>query len=378
MKISVLTGEISGDNYGALLVKEIKKIDSSVSIFGVGGEKLKEEGVEIIEKIPLGEIGWFSIIKKIIPFFISYKKVLKKIEEKKPDIIVFIDNPGFNLKLAKSLGKKFTCYYYIPPKIWAHNYGRVKIMKKYLKGVIAIFPFERKIYEEEGIPCFYFGHPIVDIIDFNPDKEKFLKSCNLKENIPIIGILPGSRKEEVLYLMPEFLKIVEGLNSKKEIQVVFSAVNEEIKKIEEKIMEKFHIQLPILTENVYSLIKYSTCILSASGTANLEISLFKKPFLVFYKTSFLNYIIAKFVVKLNAVSPVNILFGEKIIPEYLQKFSKGEVIEKIIELLNKGPLYKKEIESFDKLDKIFSERNVTEKVAQLLLNVKTNKTNGSE
>ena len=368
MKIAVLAGEISGDNYGALLVKKLMELNPGLYVFGVGGEKMKKTGMEIIENIPQGTMGFSGVIKKLPAFYLSYKNIVKKLIEKTPDLVVFIDNPGFNLKIAQSVGRKFPCYYYIPPKIWAHNYGRIKIMRRYLKGVIPVFPFEADIYKKEKIPCSWFGHPIVDIINFNPEKEEFFKVCQLKENKPVIGILPGSRKEEVLLLMPHFLKIINTLKKKIDFQIVFSAVNEEMEKVEKRMMKKYNVNFPVWKGSSYSIMKFSNIVLAASGTVTLEIALFKKPFLVFYKISLLNYLIAKFVVKLKSVSPLNIILQEDVVPEYLQKFSEEEVCKKITELTEKGFLYQKEMNAFEKLNEILNNRQVTNKIAEFLLN----------
>jgi len=172
MKISILAGEISGDNYGALLARNLKQISPQIEISGAGGEKMKKEGVEIIEGMPTGYMGYSSIILKLPEYLKFFKKVVSEINDTKPDIIIFVDNPGFNLKVAETLGKKFLKIYYIPPKVWAHNYKRVKKIKRNIDLVIPIFPFEKDIYEKEKIPFKYLGHPVVDLIQKGEKIEK--------------------------------------------------------------------------------------------------------------------------------------------------------------------------------------------------------------
>lgn len=366
MKIVILAGEVSGDNYGAFLAENLKKIDRKIEIYGTGGKKMESSGVEILERIPFGKMGYLSILKDIRRYWFCYKSILKKIRKIKPDLIIFIDNPGFNLKILKAIGKDIPSFYYIPPKIWAHNYSRIKILR-FTKGVIPIFPFEVDIYRKENIPCYFFGHPVTDIIDFDCRKEEILNEIEIKDNIPVIGILPGSRKEEVEYLLPVFIRIIEILKKKHNIQAVFSAVNGEISKIEKRIMRRFKVSYPIWEKSIYPFIKSSDLILSASGTVNLEIALLKKPFIVFYKTSPLNYLIAKSIVKLKFISPVNIIFKREIVPEFVQKIPYKEVIDKIEGLLEKKKIFNQQMEYFEKLKEILKEKDVSERISLFLV-----------
>lgn len=366
MKITILAGETSGDNYGALLARNFKKINENIELYGTGGKKMKSFGVKIIDKLPFGKMGFSGILKDIPRYYHSYKSIVEKIRKIKPDLIIFIDNPGFNLKILKEIGREIPSFYYIPPKIWAHNYSRINILRL-AKGIIPIFPFEVDIYRKENIPCYFFGHPVTDIIDYNSSKELLLNKIPLKKDIPVIGILPGSREEEVKYIFPVFLRIIKFLEKRHRIQTVFSAVDSEILKIEEKIMKRFEASYPIWKESVYPLIKSSDLILSASGTANLEIALLKKPFIVFYKTSIINYLVAKFMVKLKFVSPVNIIFKKEIVPEFIQKIPYKEILEKIEEILNKKKIFIEQMEHFEKLKEILKEKNVSERIALFLI-----------
>ena len=139
MKIAILAGETSGDNYGALLIKSLRKLSGDIFIAGTGGGRMKQKLDVFIEGPPYGKMGFSGVIKNLPLFYRSFKKMRKEVERLKPDMVVFIDNPGFNLKMAQALGKKFPCCYYIPPKIWAHNYGRIKRIREYIR-VIPISP----------------------------------------------------------------------------------------------------------------------------------------------------------------------------------------------------------------------------------------------
>ncbi len=357
-KIFIIAGEKSGDNYGGILCKELKKLRKDIFIFGIGGNEMEKCGVNLIKNFPFGQMGFTGVLKKIFAYLKFLKKVVKKIREEKPDIVIFIDNPGFNLEVAKRLKGKFKTIYYIPPKIWAHNYKRIEILRKYINFVIPIFPFEKEIYKKENIPYRYFGHPFIDLIK---DRE-FKKFNNGKIKI---GILPGSRKEEIEYNLPIMKKIVEKLKAKFEFDVLISCSDKNFKKYIEKIFRNFS-EFKII-EDLHFLINNSDLILTVSGTVNLEVAYFEKPMIVFYKTSFLNYIFAKLMVKLNMISPVNIIVGEKIIPEYIQFFKIDSVIENAIELVKKGKLYEKEMLCFKKLKEILKEKGVSKNIAKFII-----------
>ena len=357
MKISILAGEISGDNYGALLAKNLKQLSPQIEISGTGGEKMKKEGVQIIEGMPTGYMGYSSIIFKLPEYLKFFKKVVSEINNTKPDIIIFVDNPGFNLKVAETLGKNFLKIYYIPPKVWAHNYKRVKKIKRNIDLVIPIFPFEKEIYEREKIPFKYLGHPVVDLIQ---------KGEKIEKNRKIIGILPGSRIQEVEYILPVVLKIVSDLKKELDFGIFISSANEKIYRVIEKIIKEKKVNADIVKRNPYTVIENSDVILATCGTVNLEVALMNRPLIVFYKTSFLNYLIASFMVKLNVVSPVNLFLEEKVVPEYLQKIPEEKVKEDIINLMKKGEIYKKQMYYFSILKEKAGNAGVSKKVAEFI------------
>jgi lipid-A-disaccharide synthase len=363
MKIAILAGETSGDNYGALLIDSLRKIAPEAFIFGTGGSRMKEKLNLFLEGLPYGKMGFSDVLKNIHQFYRSFKKIKGAIEEQNPTLIVFVDNPGFNLKMAQALGNKFPCFYYIPPKIWAHNYGRIKTIKRYIRGVIPIFPFEEKIYREEGILCRWFGHPVSDLLkDFSADRQ-----ADDDKKTPVIGLLPGSREEEVRYLLPVFIRIARKLSENISYEVLLSASDSSIRETEEAILKKHGTSFRILEGTPHKVIEESSLLMAACGTVNLEVALLGKPLLVFYKTSILNYLLAKIMVKLKVVSPVNLLFGERVVPEYIQQFPYGQIIEDCMDILNKGKIYMKQMERFRSIKGQMGNLKVSEEVARFFL-----------
>jgi len=364
MRIAILAGETSGDNYGALLIDSIRKTAPEAFIFGTGGSRMKEKLNLFLEGLPYGKIGFSGVLKNIHQFYRSFKKIKGAIEEQHPSLIIFIDNPGFNLRMAQALGNRFPCFYYIPPKIWAHNYGRIRIIKRYIKGVIPIFPFEEELYRREGVLCRYFGHPVSDLLKDIPAGSEEQKG---KRQVSVIGLLPGSRQEEVRYLLPVFVRIVRELSEKVSFEVILSASDSSIKETEEAILKRHGISFRIHQGTPHSVIDESSLLLAASGTVNMEVALMKKPLLVFYKTSSLNYLLAKIMVKLGVISPVNLLLGKKVVPEYIQHFPYGQIVQDCMDILNKGKTYREQIEYFTTIDKQTGTGSVSEKAAEFII-----------
>ncbi|HOK55729.1 MAG TPA: lipid-A-disaccharide synthase [bacterium] len=358
MKICILAGEKSGDNYGALLCRNFKKEKKDIFIFGTGGREMEKEGAKLIKGFPFGQMGFSGVLKKIFPYISFMKKVIKEIEKEKPDIIIFIDNPGFNLEIAKRLKRKYKTFYYIPPKIWAHNYRRIKILKKYIDFVIPIFHFEVDIYRKENIPYVYFGHPVIDLI--KTEVEKFEKKGY------IIGILPGSRREELIYNLPAIKDVIKNLKNELDFDVWISSLNEEFKEIIKKIFKDPDIEYKI-EKDLYYLIENSDVILSVSGTVNLEVAYLKKPMVVFYRTSFLNYFLCRFIVNVDFISPVNLILNEKVVPEYIQNFRIKDVVNDIINLIERKDIYKKQIEGYERMIELLGEKNISEKICRFII-----------
>ena len=366
MKIAILAGEKSGDNYAGILAAKIKELRPGTFILGTGGSRMESVSDSFVG-MPCGTMGFTGVIRNLPLFYGAYRSVLKAVERENPSLVVLIDNPGFNLKIAAALGAKYPCYYYIPPKIWAHHYGRINLMKKHIRAVIPVFPFEKDIYNGEGIECHWFGHPASDLLERPREGSGRRLSSMPSGELPAIGILPGSREEEVSFLLPEFIRIAAVLAGKRNSRFLLSASEPGIRKLEEKILSgNPGVKMEIM-DDLYGVISSSSLILAASGTVNLEVALMGKPLLVFYKTTGFNYRLARMVVKLKDVSPVNLMLGRRAVPEYIQEFPPEEIIGNILDLLDGGPLYRQETESFKTLSGLMGQGDVSLKVAGLLI-----------
>lgn len=322
-KVLVITGEVSGDLHASTLIRELKAFIPDIKIFGIGGEKLKAEGVEIIYDIKeLAVIGFGEVIPKLFKIRRALRYVHKKMAEEKPDLCLLIDYPGFNLRAAK-LAKKYNIkvIYYILPQIWAWGKRRIKKIEKYVDKGIAILPFEPEIYETRGdknLEVKFFGHPLIDALSDYLTYNQETKSTNR------IVLLPGSRKGEILRHLPVMLKCVKKLQEENKFECVLPAASGIDKNWIESLCAGYPIQ--ISQGDTYEVLKNSSLAIAASGTVTLEACILGTPMVIIYKTSLFSYILAKLFVKIKWIGLPNIISEKEIVPELIQSKATPENI----------------------------------------------------
>ncbi|HPC38109.1 MAG TPA: hypothetical protein PLF21_02230 [Exilispira sp.] len=363
-KIFISAGEVSGDLQGSLLIKQIKKLDDSIEFYGFGGRFLEEVGVRIIfDFTHRSSVGFLESIPYIFDHFVVMKKALDFItkEENRPDLAILIDNQGFNIPFAKELKKLGikTIYYFPPPlSIWGKSSG-----KKLVKIIDYFFvPFlpDYKEYSKLTENAFFYGHPFFD--------KEYLEE-KLSEKPPedayfdkFYFLLPGSRDQEIKNLLDPFLKVADYLYDKYKLYAYLPVANNKfLPKIKEQVGSRRYIK--ILDKCYYSLYKDAKFVLMASGSATLEALLLKIPHIICYKVSATTFFIGKMLVKTNHVGMSNILAGEEIAPELLQKkCNVKEMIRRIEQLFD--PEFKAEV--VKKLERVCSELSALNKSSSLL------------
>ena len=289
--VFIVAGEPSGDIHAAKLVSALKVISPKTKFFGNGGDKMAESGVEIIHHInDLSVMGFIEVVKHLPRLLHIMKNTLSAIKNIKPDRIILVDYPGFNLRLAKKIKKlkmDIPVTYFILPQLWAWKESRIKIMKKTIDQSISIFPFEAEWFNSRGLDTFYAGHPFIEKNYDLDDKTKFFNKHNFKQDRPIIVLLPGSRQQEIDFHWPIFLKTVAILNKKTPgVQtIVVKYNNVTLNPV------PAHIKIEV---SMRSAMKYGTAAISSSGTATLECALANLPTVVCYKMSYINWILFNF------------------------------------------------------------------------------------
>lgn len=338
MKIMFSAGEASGDTHGASVAKALREIYPSVEMFGMGGNLMDEAGVRIVYDIKnLGVIGLVEIVKSL-PKFFKLRTYLKRIMMKeRPDVLVCIDYPGFNMKLAEvahQLG--IPVLYYIAPTIWAWHSSRGKTIKKYVTKVASIFPFEAEAYSKYNCDVEFVGHPLVDIVHPTMSVDESMTYFNARAEAKRVLLMPGSRKQEVLSLLDVMLESGEKLLQSHENVQFFLPRAHTIDRFElETFIKERRVPVTITEDHTYDLMQICDVCLAASGTATLETAMMELPTILLYKVSPITYGIGKMVVNLSHVGLPNIIAGKEVIPELLQSdVSADNIVEHMLPLLD--------------------------------------------
>jgi len=341
-KLMIITGEVSGDLIGAFLIRELKSLKPDLKITGIGGDKMKSVGMDLIYHTDqMAFLGFVEVVKHL-PFIRKVQKnLIDVIKKEKINCVVLIDYPGFNLSIAKKLkplGVKII--YYVSPQLWAWAKGRVKKVRKLVDKMLVVFPFEVEFYKKENVNAEYVGHPLVERINqYNfLSRDEFFSNFNLDKQKEILLVMPGSRKQEVKEIFPEVIKAADKLAQNFDLQVVVARS----KNIDEKYLrqdsgsEKFIN----ITDHNYELMKYSRFGIIKSGTSTLEAGFFALPMIVIYKTNPLTYLIGKQLVKLDRIGMVNILLDEMVVPELIQSEANLEsIINTASKILSDNQVY---------------------------------------
>ena len=336
--IMIVAGEASGDMHGANLVKEMLKIDPTLNFYGIGGKKMKEEKVQLLaDASDMAVVGLTEVVSKLGNIFKIMSIMKKSMDERKPDLVILIDYPDFNLPLAKAAKKRgIKVFYYISPQVWAWRKGRIGQIKKNVNKMAVILPFEVETYAQEDFTVNYIGHPLLDLVKQNYSKQESRKKIGLAENKTTIGILPGSRLSEIKKLMPELLRAAEILKREiPDIQFVLPLADTLEEKNVAEIISRFDLKINIITGHTYDVISCADLALVASGTATLETALLNVPMVIVYKVSPLSYFIGRLIVDVKNIGLVNIIAGKTIVPELIQKDASGQrIAEEALSILN--------------------------------------------
>jgi lipid-A-disaccharide synthase len=368
----IITGEVSGDLIGGSLITELKSLNPDLKITGIGGDRMKLAGMDLIYHSDQMAILGFVEVVKHLPFIHQVqKKLIDKVKSEKISCVVLIDYPGFNLSIAKKLkplGVKII--YYVSPQIWAWAKGRVKKVKRLVDKMLVVFPFEVEFYKKENVNVEYVGHPLVERInqyDFLI-KDEFFSKFNLDRKKEILLVMPGSRKQEVREIFPEVIKAASGLAEKSNLQVVVARS----KNIDQKYFQQFpgSENFVTITDHNYELMKYSRFGIIKSGTSTLEAGYFALPMIVVYKTSPLTYLIGKQLIKLDRIGMVNIILDEMIVPELIQSDVNSEkIIHTASQILSDTKFYEKIKMKLAKVRKILGAKGASRKAANSILEI---------
>lgn len=387
-RVMIISGESSGELYGALLARSLRSLNPQVEIKGVGGARMGESGIELIETIS----GAFGITEAFFAYkgiLKTFNKVVMTLRDFKPQVLILIDYPDFNIKVAiRAKELKIKILYYVSPQIWAWRGSRIKLLSKLVDKMAVVLPFEEDIYRRAGIPCEFVGHPAMDEIreiiqgleeglsDIGTSKlrEKARSKLSIDTTRPLIALLPGSRRHEIKSLIPILKKVVEELSVGRDYQFIIP-IAPNLRDRELQMFDSFkEVEADyylLRGQSIMSLIASDIAVI-ASGTATLQSALLGVPFLTIYKLSPLSYFIGRLLIRLKHFSLVNILLDKSIdsheplrIKELLQReVNKDNIVEEIFRLHDEE--YKGRIESIlFKIRELFINKNASLRVAKL-------------
>jgi len=364
----IIAGEASGDLHGSGVVRELKQLSPGIDVYGVGGDKMKREGMENIFHInELGFMGFVEVIKHL-PLIKTMEHTLEQIIKfKKPDVLVLIDYPGFNLRFAR-IAKRYgvTILYYISPQVWAWHKSRIKKMRTLIDTMLVIFPFEVDLYRAEGIDTEFVGHPLLEALESKLDRKNFCKRFDLDEQKEILALLPGSRKQEIDQIFPEMLCAAWRIAAEKNMEIVVGLAPT----LEEQYLRTLYNlkDVHVISGLTYEVMAHADFALVTSGTATLETACFGTPMVVVYKTSWLTYCIGRLLVRVKNIGLVNIVAGKPVVPELLQHRANAKNIAKaVLKVLNDEKQLKEMKRELSKVQGMLGSVGASQKVAKRIL-----------
>jgi len=367
--ILIIAGELSGDVQGGKLVAAIKKLSPDVEITGIGGDNMKAAGMELLHHIREMSFLGFSEVVKHLPFIRKLMNELTEwIETNLPGTVILIDYPGFNLRLAKK-AKKSGCrvVYYISPQVWAWGAGRIKKISRLVDHMIVVFPFEEALYKAAGVKVDFVGHPILEGLNSNLSREEFYKKHGFKLDAPVVGLLPGSRAQEVENL---YLQMVEAAQLMKKELPDLRTVTGISPTLNESIYSTIEADRDLEHSNeIYDVMQHSDMLFVASGTATLESACLGTPMIIVYRVSPISWFLGKLLVNLKNIGLVNIVAGEKIVPEILQsEVTAARLASEGISLLGDNALMEDTRKRLLMVKNSLGETGASQRAAELILN----------
>ena len=367
--ILVIAGEDSGDMHAADVIRAIKEKRSDLSFWGIGGEKLRAEGVETLHDTrEMDVVGISEVLAKYSFFKSVFNEVLAEVDRRKPDAALLVDYPGFNLRLAKELKKRgIKVLYYICPQVWAWNRGRIPKMAKIIDRLMVIFPFEVHVFKEVDLQVDFVGHPMVDELRAFRDEEPDSLPWNGEKKI---ALLPGSRKSEIHYILPPLLEAAQIMEaSRPDISFLMPVPERRLELVEEVLQKakKAPRNLSVITGRAREVLKQADAAFVASGTATLEAALLGCPTVLVYRGSFLNSLFVRVLIRVPWFGIANIISGKEIMPECLQQDMQPiKLVATIDPLMNNTSARATMLENFQTLEKELGAGSPAARIAQII------------
>jgi lipid-A-disaccharide synthase len=336
--IMIVAGETSGDLHGSNLVRAMHRIAPGLQFRGIGGRRMQEAGVELMaHAADMAVVGLTEVIMKLNLIRRVLNLMKSSLRASRPDLLILIDYPDFNLmlgKAAKACGVRV--FYYISPQVWAWRRGRINKIRAIVDKMAVILPFEEPLYRDADVDATYVGHPLLDTVTTKYSRQEALEKFGLQEGATTVGLLPGSRDTEIARLLPVMMNAAEILIKKlPRLQFILPLAETLERAFAENILGRSPVPVRIIEHDTYDAIYLSDIVIVASGTATLEAALLGKPMVIVYKVSPVSYYIGKKIVTVEHIGLANIIAGKTIVPELIQDEANPErIATEVINILN--------------------------------------------
>lgn len=336
---------------------------------------MKDAGVEIIVPASeMGVVGLIEVFTRLHTIIHAHRKLKHLLKHNRPDLLILIDYPGFNLSLAR-IAKRYgvPVLYYIGPQVWAWRRGRIKKIIKRIDRMVVVLPFEKTYYKSNGVDVDYVGHPLLDAIPQSIDRRAVIRNLGLKDDYPIIGLLPGSRIEEVQALLPLMIEGIRLLSvHHPNIQCILPLASTVSSKLVESEIQKSSLPINISREDLYNTLSVCDLALVASGTATLETAMMEVPMIIVYRVSSISFWVGKRVVKVPYIGLANLVAGRKIVPELLQDdVTPPRIAQEAQDILSNTQIREHMIEQLRNIRKRLGTRGASERAARIALKMMT-------
>ncbi len=372
-KILLVAGEASGDLHGSHLVEAIQSVDPEVQFFGVGGEGLKKVGMKLLfPSQSLSVVGITEVFFKLRAILRALQGLKESMERERPDLVILIDFPDFNLRLAKIAHQRgIPILYYISPQVWAWRPKRINLIGRLVTKMIVLFPFEVPLYEAAGVDVEWVGHPLLDIVKPTLSKEKAFQQFGLDPNRRTIGLLPGSRIHEVERLLPPLLASAHLLQKEiPDLQFVIPLAPGLPKTLLTPWMKNISGPVKVVEGFTYDVMNLSELLIAASGTVTLEGAILGKPMIIIYKVSLPSSWVARALVRLDHIGLVNLVAEKEIAPELLQRdVNPQRISDEALRILRDPLLSRKMVESMNEVRQKLGVPGASERAAHITLSL---------
>ena len=370
-KIFLVACEASGDLHGAHLISEIQKLAPGTVFCGVGGAQMQAAGMQVFSDMTkISALGLGDVLRNYFKYLKTFNETLGNIRNEKPDAVILIDSPAFNLRLAKKIAASAPVLYYISPQLWAWGKRRIHIVKKHIREMLVILPFEKEFYEKEGVAVKFVGHPLLDAIPELPDAFVLRAKLGIPQGPKAIGLFSGSREKEVKRILPVMLQTASHLRKDFPEARFFISRSPNVRPAayDELLRDlPFTVECPAVP--FYELVKAMDFALVASGTATLETALIGTPFFLLYKAGWSTYLLGKYLIKVPYLGLVNLLADDKVVPEFIQQDAHPETIAHEARVFLQSPeLQQKMREEFRQVREKLGEKGASGRAAQEVCN----------